>query len=496
MAQRAYRNRKETTISTLEKQVQELRGTTEEMNNIFITLYDFAVGRGLLQREPEFGHQLQTSTEKFLALAKASVHDDSTHEDTHNEDDGKQKNTEHDTIRKPKGRKPSPKKQKEQESSFPASQSVNPWGGYTVRKDDSPTEEVTVDYQQNEFSNRGRPGDLEVITRPTEDNASFPFDFMDFQQFRVEVPSTDDFARNFLPHAQPPLPETFTYTEFSFARRIHRNTAEKALQFLTSKDPPSEMMQRTFGICLMYETKDEIIQRCKNILAKSTKETMHQWRSPFLHIGGAGTYYPIHEIDVNAALMPKFKTNYSMGPFTPPISETQQAMKEDMRCSLPGFECAFFDATDVEGYLRGHGIEIPPSADFVTAEVDMTVFTEMPDPQSATSSVATVSPRTPQSPTDIMLGNNNIVQDDYNMNFGKLSGGPNAFSMSYTEWDPPVSNKEADNIDPMLSLLGGDQFGNKTSQLSGSDQIFRGKRMVTLNIAILIEGMSLLWWYF
>lgn len=75
MAQRAYRHRKETTISSLEKQVQGLRGTNEEMSNTFIALYDFAVGKGLLQREPEFGQQLQSTTEKILALAKASSED-------------------------------------------------------------------------------------------------------------------------------------------------------------------------------------------------------------------------------------------------------------------------------------------------------------------------------------------------------------------------------------------------------------------------------------
>src|ERR1700710_134287 len=88
MAQRAYRHRKETTISSLEKQVQELRGMNEEMSNIFISLYDFAIGKGLLQREPEFGQQLQSTTERFLALAKQSTSDESTKDDDLNVEDG------------------------------------------------------------------------------------------------------------------------------------------------------------------------------------------------------------------------------------------------------------------------------------------------------------------------------------------------------------------------------------------------------------------------
>lgn len=43
---------------------------TEQMNSAFIGLYDLAVTKGLLQKEPEFGRHLQSTTQRFLALAK------------------------------------------------------------------------------------------------------------------------------------------------------------------------------------------------------------------------------------------------------------------------------------------------------------------------------------------------------------------------------------------------------------------------------------------
>lgn len=70
LAQRAYRNRKDTAIQTLEKKVQQLKDTNEEMSNAFMQLHDFALGSGLLDRIPDFGRQLRETTEKFLSLAR------------------------------------------------------------------------------------------------------------------------------------------------------------------------------------------------------------------------------------------------------------------------------------------------------------------------------------------------------------------------------------------------------------------------------------------
>jgi len=224
MAQRAYRNRKETTITTLEKQVQDLRGSNEEMSNIFITLYDFAVNKGILQREPEFGQQLQSTTERFLALARASQTDDGSHEETeeHEKESGSA------SARKSKSTKATPKKRGQEQEPEPEPQQireqpVSSWGGYVMSKEDSPVEEIQPDYNHNSYFPRDdvqvitRPteenasfpefdfnhnsymprDDLQVITRPTEDNASFPFDLYDLQSFRVEVPPIEGFASSF-----------------------------------------------------------------------------------------------------------------------------------------------------------------------------------------------------------------------------------------------------------------------------------------------------------
>jgi hypothetical protein len=136
MAQRAYRRRKESTISSLEEKVQDLSGTNEEMSNIFINLCDFAVNSGLLEREPDFGQQLQSTMERFLALAKASAGD--THKENQ-EDDAK-----HELApgRRPKRQKASPKRR--QEDISPVSEAVLSFGGYILAKEE--TLETDIEY--------------------------------------------------------------------------------------------------------------------------------------------------------------------------------------------------------------------------------------------------------------------------------------------------------------------------------------------------------------
>ncbi|KAL5315488.1 hypothetical protein ACEPPN_016356 [Leptodophora sp. 'Broadleaf-Isolate-01'] len=482
MAQRAYRHRKETTITSLEKQVQDLRGTNEEMSNIFISLYDFAVGKGLLQREPEFGQQLQSTTERFLALAKASANEDG-HDETHGEDE---KQADSQSSRRTKGSKGSPKKRQDDLDAH-TTNPVNPWGGYTMSKDDTPDDDLTMDFPQPSYESRGRNADLQVITRPTEDNASFPFDLMDLQQYRVEVPSIESFSQNFLPEAQPSLPRTHAYSEFSFARRVQRGAIERAFRLITSKTVSPEKFNKAFGLTLMYETRENLEERLRRGILRSNKESLSAWHNPFVHIGGAGTFYPDSD-PTNEELRPKLRTGYSMGPFSPAATDAQDLFKEEMRCNLPGFEGKFFDANDVEGYLRGHGLDIPPSADFITAQIDVSIFADASTPKSS-SSLDTSSPKTPESPVDRRLPDPFSASFSFNFNNPE----PKAFPfppLKYSSWDNQV-NATDPNIDPIFTTVpnaNSDLNEGRHSPESVDGEVpFTEKRLVTVNVNILLQ---------
>lgn len=478
MAQRAYRSRKETTITSLEKQVQDLRGTNEEMSNIFVSLYDFAVGRGLHERDPEFGRQLKSTTQRFLELAKASSNDDDSIEESHIQSSTQHKNLEPAPMKK--NSRASTKKTQKDVFQDPEVV-VQPWGGYTVTKEDSPMEEVSSSpFDQPAYQERSRHNDVQVITRPTEDNASFPFDFTDLQQYRVELPTSATFSHAFLPMSQPSLPMSHSYNEYSFARRIQRGSMERAIVMLSLEHPPKQRFQEAFGFTLMYQSKEALLARLKRALAMSSKDTLHDWSMPFLHTGGSGTYYPIHD---DRELMPKFRTGYSMGPFTSLVSEVEDAIQDDLRCNVPGFGGDFFDSNDVEGYLRGRGLEIPPAADYVTAEID---FSEISSPLSAASSESeSLSPVTPQSPAERGFGE---TAPPYTYDFSKPEGKAFPFPLDFTNWTNDVTvSKGTGNIDPIFNTMPTRDFdGALNGPLKKS--VTSERRVVTINVKVLLEG--------
>jgi hypothetical protein len=474
MAQRAYRHRKETTISSLEKQVQDLRGTNEEMSNIFISLYDFAVSKGLLQREPEFGQQLQSTTERFLALAKSTANDDEN-QDEHSKD-GK---SEPESGRKPKKARTSPEKVQE-----PEPLSSQPWGGY-FEKSESPVEEIQPQYmEQQSYAQKNYQRDLEIITRPTEDNASFPFDLMDLQTYRVDVPPVENFMQDFYSEAQLPLPDTHNYAELSFARRIQRGAAERAFKLITAKNPPQKRFQEVFGFRLMYESRESIKEKLTRQLSATTNDSLNNWKAPFVHVGGAGTFYPMHDSNVNEELMPKFRTGYSMGPFSLEVAPMQEKIPGGMRLTLPGYEGEWFDPNDVEGYLRGRGLEIPPSADYITAELDLAFFGEVGSPHSD-STVTTVSPKTPQSPLNKVLGN--AGDFSYNFKFAEPEGNAFPFPIGYADWDSNDNVREASNIDPIFNVAPDRDNSSSMPDATATEVPRIEKRLVTVNVKILLE---------
>jgi hypothetical protein len=499
MAQRAYRNRKETTITTLEKQVQDLRGSNEEMSNIFISLYDFAVARGILHREPEFGQQLQSTTGRFLALARASQTEDGSHEE--NEEPEKASSP----ARKNKGTKTAIKKRQEQESETEAQQTVEQpiptWGGYVISKEDSPMEEVSTDYDHDSYFPRSdvqvvtRPteenasfpdfdfnqnpymsrDDLQIITRPTEDNASFPFDLYDLQSFRVEVPPMEGFVSSFLPFSQPPLPTTHSYMEFSFARRLQRRAAERAYALMISPSPAAQKVwKRKFAFSLTYETEEQIKARVISVMNSTAKDSLSKWSAPYVHIGGAGTHYPAPNSDMDTGMMPKFRTGLSMGPFSTEMAAAGDYVEHDMQCSLDGFEGEFFDANDVEGYLHGRGVDIPPSADYVTVELDLS---ELGSPRSSTSSASSAPNESPKTPEPLADG------FTYDLGFSKPEGGAFPFP-SVTDWKDNGVDTGSSNVDPIFSKILQDP---ESSVVSASVRRTGRKQSVTLNVQVFLD---------
>jgi hypothetical protein len=72
LAQRAYRHRKETTISALKQRVVDLQSTIEQMNKAFTSLHDNLISSGVTTDKPTIARQLQKTTQDFVHLVKIS----------------------------------------------------------------------------------------------------------------------------------------------------------------------------------------------------------------------------------------------------------------------------------------------------------------------------------------------------------------------------------------------------------------------------------------
>ncbi|CAH0056127.1 unnamed protein product [Clonostachys solani] len=167
-----------------------------------------------------------------------------------------------------------------------------------------------------------------------------------------------------------PLPKSFAGQERTFGRRLHRASQETGFLLATMTNPPPDWYLRVFGFCLHYETREEICRRMGDTIRKSRDTTLNNWRHPFINLGGAGLFYP----EIKSAWQ---STGVSMGPFSASVEETRDLrVSAEFRMLDPGFQGDFFDTDEVEICLRNYGVTIPASKDVVTTFVDMSVFGE------------------------------------------------------------------------------------------------------------------------
>ena len=81
LAQRAYRQRKETTISGLNGRVASLEKTIEDMHKTFLEFNDRAIAAGIQKGAPALAGQLRSTAERLNELAKNSTEDSEGEED-------------------------------------------------------------------------------------------------------------------------------------------------------------------------------------------------------------------------------------------------------------------------------------------------------------------------------------------------------------------------------------------------------------------------------
>src|SRR5271168_5078533 len=395
LAQRAYRHRKETTISALKKRVSELERTIEKMNKSFLEFHDNAINSGLVHSKPSLARQLKDTTEEVLSLAKpASI--DSDHEEAANIAELERSNQTESSLNKLDY-------QNFGQSQEPAGDQYTLGFGFTFDGNDASDADV-------EELPQYIPIDTSISGALVETNDSLKeWSFLNNdQQLNAEVHIPNFNFENLLPPIQKPLkasvPYTYSFQETTFARRLHRLCLERAFRVLTNPDINPEYIKRAFRFTFTFSNRRRMLVRFQELLKRKAGESLENWNVPFFHIGGAGTHFPRLDAQGRPIYPPNiFSPAKAFGPLAIPTAETprDEATIEQLLESI-GFGGVWFDSHDVEGYLRTKGIHLDGQSSFV--EIDRLAIERAPplllhSSSSTTSSTSSASPtRSPATP--------------------------------------------------------------------------------------------------
>jgi hypothetical protein len=412
LAQRAYRLRKETTISALKKRVNELEGTIEEMNKSFLKFNDNAISSGLLRSKPELAQQLKGTTEHFLALARVATTDSDLDDDAMDAEGDS-----NDSQRWPNST--TAKRNGKGLRQNPASARVEQPLGY----------EVTYEEHDDNESQNGNPQSSSMELVRSNDPSWQSLNT--YQQFNVMIPDVqatsipDLFASQSIERPlKPSGAYTYSFQEKTFARRLHRACLERAFRLLTNPHTSQEELSKAFRFTFCFSNKKRMLARFQELLKRTANDSLENWNVPYFHVGGAGTHYPRRDENGNPTYPPNMHPPAkAFGPSplviveTPRDEETVAKMLEAI-----GFGGEWFDAHDVEEYLKSKGIVLDGHSSFVEVDPSLPLLTHRNSSADGNSSSDTDAPDSPEVPPHSPHADNNprVINPETNSDIANM----------------------------------------------------------------------------
>ncbi|QPH10983.1 hypothetical protein C2857_002525 [Epichloe festucae Fl1] len=397
LAQRAYRHRKDTAITTLEKRVKELERANNDMSKEFNAFFGVLVSERVLDAAPHALQRLSSIANKITTTAdkaRISNSDSSLSDDDDDEVNASGSGQRHSRISSTPAPRISPSEQSPVQLAFQPEASFQQANYPTACAVLAPATAVapmtSSSYSGGPLIHVPPSVNYEIVTAATPQNASFPF------YSSMEPSAADEIEENLAsapsPYGTIAAPLSFAANEQTFGRRLQRNSIEGALRLIMSTHPPPDRFAAVFGFCLFFESIEDIIKRLQLALSRSPFEDLCNWKLPFTNLGGAGTFFPeqsplrspnsasgrmpIGNQGTRSYSKPQEFTGMSMGPWGPEVQATRDeridyGVDRRMQMMLAGFEGDFFDPDEVETYLRQLNIFIPQRADFIQAEINV-----------------------------------------------------------------------------------------------------------------------------
>ncbi|KAI1810213.1 hypothetical protein GGS20DRAFT_568497 [Poronia punctata] len=369
LAQRAYRNRKETAISDLEARVAELEAGTEMLRHKFQSLLlEYVDQHSISVEVPELRRRLQ----QFRSLLGQMTEPKTPRSEVPSPDAEL-----HDVL---SADHVVPEVKMSAGASAPPSNSTQApqqlYGGIIVTHE--PEVEETIRGSSNGAADKNKNNEIYTV-----------WVFPPFQSLA--------------------LPDSGAHFETTLARKLHRRATENAAKLLTLESVPYEIMHRAFGFVRNYTTLDEIKDRVMVTLAKRRNEDLNMYMHPFHHMGGSGTHFMSDEKNGSYPTGAPFPTTgLGMGPFTQRVTMVRDELLDTLQhTQFPGWQGDWYDSYDVEKLLEsfnlppeGEGfVDVPPGDFYHDPLENKQGTTQDSVPNGASTQFTTTSP----SATDPML---------------------------------------------------------------------------------------------
>ncbi|KAL7941213.1 hypothetical protein V8C42DRAFT_198602 [Trichoderma barbatum] len=464
LAQRAYRHRKDTAITTLEQKVKDLEASNEAMSKEFTKFYDIILAEGIFDIAPHAAPRLRLIADRLLRISSMV----GTSSITSAESDES-------FIGKSAGRKSA---NDIAISLGSASSAIEP--------------ELTASTYSTSQHQHPAAFNYEVIAQATPNNASFPF-FTSIEATSSQ-PQSGSYLGNSItnpspyPRLSPPAP--FGFHERTFSKRLQRTTLERGLRLATMKNPPPEQYATVFGFCLLFESRESIIRRLAAGLKKAQSEVLDWKLSASTDQFGFwdGNFSPTVSDDLGQALLSLGKSNSAFSGLTSAFNQQSAAGSDDrteqrIRMICQNFEGEFFTADEVEMFLRKLGVAIPPNVDYLETELDLNDL-QAADEANTKSHFASIG----LSPGSSALGNGSGIHSNmWQMNASSMGEFGSSLRGDSSEGQSNRMTEFSGESDPhggLVAFMNNHDFGHMWS--TGSSW---PKTKVSLDVRRLIEEL-------
>jgi hypothetical protein len=356
----------------LQDQVSSLQSTIEGMSKEFLSLHEKLLQSNALYQNSELVRELQRTTERFLLLAKSSENNS-----TGDEAESEREYNELESHSSPAQSKPNASI-----SSSSANTRVElPLGYIQVFEDDSTSNRYTgtITPESNSLENFQEltaavtlGNNIQHLGYSSE-TTGFPFlPAPTAEPITVSSPehisashsprstSSESSSAFSLTAMNPTPPYTFSTDERTFARRLHRASIERAYHLLAEAPQRPVAFNTVFKLSLLSCSREDLMSKARYVLTKPTTDPLEFFRTPYIHLGGAGTHYSTGRKENAFIVRP--------GPFfnTAKLHRADTGIDAGIQfdIDLSKYEGEWFDPNDVEGYLESLGVVLNPRATF------------------------------------------------------------------------------------------------------------------------------------